>query len=107
MLFKPVTPGTVKLTWKEKRDWEDWVIYRTGRYYEIAEDGSIYELDEPEVDPGDCNFDGKFGVSDIVMLQKWLLGTGELTCWQNADLNGDGEVDIFDLALMKQKLINE
>lgn len=104
-LYQPATPGAVKLTWKEKREWEDEVVKRTDRYFEIAEDGSICELDEPEMNPGDCNFDGKFNLSDIVILQKWLLGAGELTCWQNADLYPDGKINVFDLCLMKQMLI--
>ncbi|MDE6776332.1 MAG: dockerin type I repeat-containing protein, partial [Oscillospiraceae bacterium] len=38
---------------------------------------------------GDVNGDGIFSVTDIVVLQKWLHGKGNLECWQNADLNQD------------------
>ncbi len=56
---------------------------------------------------GDCNLDGKFSVTDVVMLQKWLVRAGELTCWQNADFTEDGRIDGFDLALMKRALLEE
>lgn len=55
---------------------------------------------------GDVNGDGEFTVSDIVMLQKWLLCTGALTNWEMADFTHDGMITIFDLLLMKQELIH-
>ena len=53
---------------------------------------------------GDADGDGEFTTDDVVVLQKWLQGTGELTCWQNVDLCEDGRIDVFDLCLMKNKL---
>ena len=58
-----------------------------------------------QVIEGDANDDGKVTVADAVMLQKWLLGSGELTCWQNVDLCKDNRIDVFDLCLMKRMLI--
>lgn len=57
---------------------------------------------------GDINVDGIFNVSDIVLLQKWLLAvpSTELSNWQAADLYEDGVIDVFDLVMMKRKLIN-
>ena len=57
---------------------------------------------------GDCNDDDDFNVSDVVLLQKWLLAVQDthLTNWQAADLCEDGKLDVFDLVIMKQKLIN-
>ncbi|MBQ9894157.1 MAG: C39 family peptidase [Ruminococcus sp.] len=57
---------------------------------------------------GDCNDDGKFNISDVVVFQKWLLkeANNELKKWQNADLNNDSMLDSFDLLLMKKELIN-
>ncbi|MCM1133344.1 MAG: dockerin type I domain-containing protein [Ruminococcus flavefaciens] len=54
---------------------------------------------------GDSNGDGEFGVADVLMLQKWLMGAGELTDWRNADLNNDGQVDVFDFCLMRSELL--
>ena len=56
---------------------------------------------------GDVNADGMLDVSDIVLLQKWILaipGT-KLFLPEAADLDGDGCLDVFDLGLMKQKLL--
>ena len=54
---------------------------------------------------GDVTDDGVFSVADIIALQKWLLGTGKLAKWENADFNKDGIIDIFDLGLMKRALL--
>lgn len=54
---------------------------------------------------GDCNYDGAFGISDVVVLQKWILGSGELRKPENADMNGDGVLDIFDLLSMKKQVV--
>ncbi len=58
---------------------------------------------------GDANADGKFNVADLVMLQKWLIRTPEaiLTDWQSADMYDDDIIDVFDLCLMKRKLLSE
>lgn len=56
---------------------------------------------------GDVNGDGIITVFDVIMLQKWILGIGELTDWQSADLDENGEVDIFDLSLLKRKLVTK
>lgn len=57
---------------------------------------------------GDCNGDGDFTVADAVLLQKWLLAVPNthLANWQAADLCEDGKLDVFDLCLLKRKLIN-
>ena len=54
---------------------------------------------------GDVNADGEFSIADAVMLEKWLLGKGELTDWQAGDLCKDSRIDVFDLCLMREKLI--
>lgn len=53
----------------------------------------------------DSNDDGEFTVADVVILQKWLLDAGNLTNWQNTDLNEDSVINVFDLVMMKRKLI--
>lgn len=54
---------------------------------------------------GDVNADKQFNVTDLVMLQKWLLGTGDLTDWKAGDLYEDDVINVFDLCLMKRELI--
>ena len=55
---------------------------------------------------GDVNADGVFNVVDVVMMQKWLLCSGDLTDWQAGDLCEDEIINVFDLCLMKRMLLN-
>ncbi len=56
---------------------------------------------------GDINADGKINVADMVLLQKYLLGTYEFASEQYAasDFNYDGRTDVFDMCLMRAELI--
>ncbi len=56
---------------------------------------------------GDVNADGIFNVADVILLQKWLLAVPDthLANWKNADLCNDERLDVFDLCMMKRKLI--
>ena len=73
----------------------------------------MLESDEPTSEPipvvkglsGDADNDGEISVMDVVVLQKWLLGIGELPNWKNADLCEDGIINIYDLLKLKQLLI--
>ncbi len=58
---------------------------------------------------GDINLDGKFNISDVVLLQKWLLADLDvkLENWKVADLCEDDKLDVFDLCLMKRMLIEK
>lgn len=55
---------------------------------------------------GDVNADGSCNVMDAVLLQKWLLQIpGQMLPDPDAaDLDGNGQIDIFDLALLKRVL---
>ncbi|WP_295090897.1 bacterial Ig-like domain-containing protein [Ruminococcus sp.] len=57
---------------------------------------------------GDVNGDGTFGIADVIMLQKWLLGVSNtrFVNWKAADFCEDDKLDIFDLCLMKRALIS-
>lgn len=57
---------------------------------------------------GDVNGDGTFNISDVVLLQKWLLAVPNTTLadWKAADMYEDGRLDVFDLCLMKCELLN-
>lgn len=56
---------------------------------------------------GDVNCDSNFNVSDVVILQKWLLAepNTQLANWKAADLCEDGRLDVFDLCMMKRMLV--
>lgn len=65
-----------------------------------------FPLPDPD---GDINLDGKFGIADVVTMQKWMLGKNdvEIKYWENADLYKDGKLDVFDVCLMREKLIKD
>ncbi len=54
---------------------------------------------------GDVNADSTFSIADVVMLQKWLIGAGDITHWQAGDLNYDNRLDAADLTLIKRLLL--
>ena len=58
---------------------------------------------------GDINADGEFNISDVVLLQKWLLVDSDvkLENWKTADLCENDKLDVFDLCLMKRMLIEK
>ena len=73
--------------------------------YGYADSERIYFTILPS--PGDLNFDNTLTTADAVLLQRYLLQERTLTQsqWQTADLNADGTVNGFDLALLRQKLV--
>lgn len=56
---------------------------------------------------GDINNDGEFSISDIVILQKWLLTVPDtqLVNPNAADFCEDGKLDVCDLSMMKRALL--
>ena len=77
--------------------------------YEISTNRlSVYFADKTSDCIGDCNDDGKFNISDVVLLQKWLLAVPNtrLSDWKAADLYSDDRLNIFDLCVMKRMLLN-
>ncbi len=77
-----------------------------GKVQKFAEQyGYVFAAMDVQPIRGDVNNNGALDVLDIVMMQKWLLGAGELVAAQAADYNDDGAADIFDLALMKRELL--
>ena len=56
---------------------------------------------------GDVNGDGSVASTDLVMLQKYLLGAGTLTMPVSADVNQDGAIDVFDNVALRKLLISK
>lgn len=56
---------------------------------------------------GDLSLDGKINIADIVLLQKYLLGTEKFTRkqFEIGDMNKDGSVDAFDMVLLRKEII--
>ena len=71
---------------------------------EITETHTLYA--HWQIIEGDVNADNEFTIADVVALQNWLLGrTTELENLEAADICSDGKLSVFDLCLMKRKLI--
>ncbi len=58
---------------------------------------------------GDLNSDGTFNIADVIVMQNWLLNKPEndIKNWKAADLCKDDILDVFDLCMMKIKLLSE
>lgn len=72
-------------------------------------DGQKFILEpfkEPEYIKGDVNADKQFTVADLVMMQKFLLGSGTLTDWKAGDLCEDDRIDVFDMVMMRKLRID-
>lgn len=88
----------------------------TGKYsVKVISDGVTAEIPVVTVTEilsselkGDLNSDGKITVSDLVIMEKYILGSQTLTEKQfnNADFSGDKYVDSFDLVLLRKIFIN-
>ncbi|MBD5143865.1 MAG: polysaccharide deacetylase family protein [Ruminococcus sp.] len=56
---------------------------------------------------GDANQDNLFDILDIIILQKWLLGSGNLPNWKAVDFDKDNKITIFDFLLAKRALLKK
>ncbi len=106
-VYEAVSDGTVDVTWRVGREWdlENSTVSSVSKQYTVTENGAV--ISEQSDLMGDCNTDGKLSIIDSIMLQKYLLCTGNLTAPQNADMCEDGVIDAFDLAMMKKMLIEK
>ncbi|MBP3309778.1 MAG: glycoside hydrolase family 9 protein [Ruminococcus sp.] len=68
---------------------------------------SMMAQNTPEKLRGDVNADGEFTAADLVMLQRWLLGKGNIDDWQAGDLNYDNTLNVLDLCLMRSELLRK
>ncbi|MCI7803585.1 MAG: carbohydrate-binding protein [Oscillospiraceae bacterium] len=69
---------------------------------------TVLAVQEEEYIKGDINLDGTLSVSDAVLLQKYLLGSEELTEQQGkqADIINNNCLDVFDLIAIKRLLLD-
>ncbi|WP_297958417.1 leucine-rich repeat protein [uncultured Ruminococcus sp.] len=56
---------------------------------------------------GDANGDRQINVADLTVMQKWLLNADDtgINDFMAADINDDGETDVFDLISMRRLLL--
>ena len=76
----------------------------------VLSDVKLLTKSETKADlAGDINADGAFNAADIVLIQKWLLAVPDTTLanWKAADMNADHQLDVFDLGMMKRKLLSD
>ena len=84
------------------------IYYQPANIEKRAYSGLEEVDDTPSELMGDVNLDGKFNISDAVVLQHWLL-TGKdenMKNWKMGDFVSDNALDVFDLLLMKRELLN-
>ena len=68
---------------------------------------SVMQIPQPQVSgviiKGNVNLDNVIDNSDLVKLENYIQGNGELSLGEslNADMNSDGVVDATDLELLK------
>ncbi len=91
-------------------DRENYVLYDQelkSAFNEISGFDPSKTSEQPSAPMGDLNGDGEFLVSDVVLLQKWLLNIPDthLSDWKKADLYEDGKLNVIDLSLMKKALL--
>ena len=110
VVYEAVSSGDLQITITQGRSWApDAPKEETGMgtgNYTVNDDLTIAEA--VSFVKGDVNADGDFNVSDVVLLQKWLLAVPDthLANWKAADFCEDERLNVFDLCLMKRELIN-
>lgn len=55
---------------------------------------------------GDVNGDKIINISDVITLQKFILGINDIKINSDSDMNRDGKVNVIDLALLKYLVVN-
>ncbi len=76
----------------------------------VNNDGSVDVELKARIQPtGDANGDGRVTMADAVTLQQWLLGKVNDTYfdWAEADLCVDNVLDVYDLVLLRKKLVSK
>lgn len=75
----------------------------------IDKDGDgVYETALTDISVvGDVNSDDVFSVSDVILLQKWLTNSATLINLKVCDYDKNNVINVFDLCIMKRKLIRQ
>ena len=88
-------PGVKKVSVSYTPESEEYTVYPGFSNFEII-----------VTDVGDTDVNGILDTDDLILMNSVLQGKTPLSgdAAVNADMNGDGEIDVFDLALMKRNL---
>lgn len=104
IVLKPIRQGKLKVTVRHAREWNpnEGRIMQTKFYY-VRDYLSLAEL---KITMGDLDGNGKMETADLVLLSKYLGGTGTLEEVQffAADIKNDNRLNAADLSVMKRQL---
>lgn len=56
---------------------------------------------------GDANSDGEFNTADLVALENSLLRSAKLADWKAVDKDNSGNIDVYDLILLRQQILEK
>lgn len=69
------------------------------------DDVPVENYAEPEL--GDVNGDYMLNIADVVCLNNYLLGKEDNILFDNADMNRDGNINFFDLILLRRRFVDK
>ena len=100
---------TMNLNQGDELDFIRVFVQDSANDWKVIDDLKVSDIKFPSQITGDINSDGTFNISDVVLLQKWLINVPdtELTDWKAGDLYDDEILNAFDLCLMKRELIEK
>ncbi|MBP5579724.1 MAG: dockerin type I repeat-containing protein [Ruminococcus sp.] len=109
ILYTMATPGLAKVEFCCTRFFDNNLKESTVKRFRTDSSGKNLTMladDESTKVKGDCNGDGVFCLSDVITLQKWLIGKVADVDILNADVNEDGAVNSFDLVRIRKMMLD-
>ena len=81
----------------------------SGEVYKLIESGFAVQKKEVPPQTGDLDNSGDINMSDIVLMQRFLIGRNTLTPERlaAADLDGNNQINVFDLILIKRLVFSK
>lgn len=68
---------------------------------------AVYGVADTAATIGDVNNDCFVTAADLVSLQRYLLKNESLAAPDNSDINGDGEIDVFDMIPLRKLVLSK
>ena len=105
--YKMLRKKNITLNGKKADGTENTGAVGTGNKIAVYANGTLVKQYDVVI-YGDINGDGKISVVDLVMMQKQILGTSQLSgaYAAAADISRDGKVSVKDLVLLQKHIIN-
>lgn len=101
----PIAQETVNQPVLAAADHTIYCLYTTSDWKTVFKKLTLSTAEQPVA--GDINGDGKTDLADLLLLQRYLLGSGVLQADQAkaADIFPDGSVSGLDLARLRQMIV--